>query len=387
MRRETLANAVRGWRWLAPLAARSLFPRRGADNPSGETHLILAIADHFEPDAGDVPAEVASARVEHWVREYPRAFDGFRDADGRPPRHTFFYPVETYNPDHLDALAGLCRQGFGEVEIHLHHDGDTSESLHQRLTDAARLLAGCHGLLARNRDTGAIAFGFVHGNWALNNARADGRWCGVNDEIRVLRETGCYADFTYPSAPSPTQPPTINRLYHASSHPCHPRGHDHGVGVGIGPAPAGSLLMVPGPLLLSYPKGARRAFPRLENGCIQTSQPATEERVNLWIKAGVRVAARPDWWFVKLHSHGAPERDRDALLGPLMTRFHRDLARRTLEDPTFFIHYVSAREMVNLVIAASSGWRGPVAEARDFALDWNGGECRSQVHSEREINA
>ena len=61
----------------------------------------------------------------------------------------------------------------------------------------------------------------------------------MNDEIRVLRETGCYADFTYPSAPGPTQPPTINTIYYATGRPDRPRGHDRGVAVGRGPAPEG----------------------------------------------------------------------------------------------------------------------------------------------------
>ena len=373
---ETLANAARGWRWLLPLAAQSLFARRARLDPKQQTHLILAIADHFEPDDGGVSSEIARARVAHWVREYPLSFGEFRDADGRPPRHTFFYPIEMYNPDDLDALAGLCRRGFGEVEIHLHHDHDTPENLRARLLDASRVLSERHGLLARDRATGAVVYAFVHGNWALNNARADGRWCGVNDEIRVLLATGCYADFTYPSAPSPTQPPTINRLYYAHGDPHHPRGHDRGAGVDDGPPPADSLLMVSGPLLLHYRKNRVGVVPNLENGCIQSSQPATADRVGLWLQAGVRVAARPDWTFVKLHAHGAHERDRDTLLGAPMIQFHRDLARRAAEDPRFFVHYVSAREMVNLIQAASSGWLGSVADARDFSLDWNGGRCR-----------
>ena len=79
------------------------------------------------------------------MREYPRLFGAFRDADGRPPRHTFFYPMETYNPAHLDALAGLCRAGYGEVEVHLHHDGDTAEGLRGRLLAYKELLARRHG--------------------------------------------------------------------------------------------------------------------------------------------------------------------------------------------------------------------------------------------------
>src|SRR5262249_30057375 len=112
--------------------------------------------------------------------------------------------------------------------------------------------------------------------------------------------------------------------------------------------------------------------PRLENGCIQGSQPARVERLQSWLKARVQVPARPDWFFVKLHAHGAPESSHEALLGAPMVRFHEDLARRAAEDPRFHYHYVTARELYNLVKAAEAGWTGSVAEARDYELLWNG---------------
>ena len=42
------------------------------------------------------------------------------------------------------------------------------------------------------------------------------------------------------------------------------------------------------------------------------------------------------------------------------------LARRAKEDPNFQFHYVTAREMYNLVRAAEAGWQGSVALARDY---------------------
>jgi hypothetical protein len=361
--------------WVAPCAARTIAAACRPDpRGRGEVHLLLAVADHYEPHAGGAGEDLAVRRVDHWVREYPRALGRFRDADGRPPRHTFFYPVETYREAHLDALAELCRGGFGEVEVHLHHDGDDADSLRETLLHARSVLSTRHGLLARRRSTGEAAYAFVHGNWALNNARPDGRWCGVNDEIRVLVETGCYADFTFPSAPNRTQPPTVNRLYYASSTPDRPRGHDRGVGVGESPAPAGSLMLVPGPLLFNLRSRKWGLVPRLENACIQASQPATLDRLRLWLSARVQVPSRPDWYFVKLHAHGAPERDRDALIGPPMAAFHESLARLSADDPGFHVHYVTAREMYNLARAAEAGWTGSVAEARDYELVAGGGE-------------
>jgi hypothetical protein len=96
-------------------------------------------------------------------------------------------------------------------------------------------------------------------------------------------------------------------------------------------------------------------------------------RLDLWLRAGVRVPARPDWLFVKLHTHGAPERNQRVLLGPEMVAFHEGLARRAREDPSFCYHYVTAREMYNLARAAEAGWAGSVDEARDFELVWNAG--------------
>jgi hypothetical protein len=54
-----------------------------------------------------------------------------------------------------------------------------------------------------------------------------------------------------------------------------------------------------------------------------------------------------------------------------MVQFHRDLADRARRDPCFHYHYVTAREMYNLVKAAEDGWRGAVAEALDYQMVWD----------------
>jgi hypothetical protein len=337
-----------------------------------DVHLLLCIADHFEPwENQRVSAETARARVEYWVREYPRRMSPFRDSDDRPPRHTFFFPVEDYDCDQVALLAQLCSAGYGEVEVHLHHENDTAESLRSKLSGFRDTLAHRHGLLSRHIHTGALVYGFVHGNWALDNSHPDGAACGVNNELDVLRETGCYADFTLPSAPSPTQTRKVNSLYYALDDPRAPKSHDWGVDVGCGSAPAGSLMIIQGPLLLNWQHRRRWLLPRLENACIQASQPPSLDRLQLWLKARIRVPSRPDWFFVKLHTHGAAEDQREAVIGEPMLTFHRDLARLAADNPHFHFHYVSAREMYNLIRAAESGWQGTVAEARDFELARN----------------
>jgi hypothetical protein len=348
-------------------------PKRQAVRAGKPVHVLLCVADHFEPELGGAPPQVQDARVDLWVRNYPRLFAEFRDSDGRPPQHTFFYPLEAYNSAHVDALAALCRQGFGEVEVHLHHDNDCAAELRDRLLAYKKLLAERHQLLSRDSKTGEITYGFIHGNWALDNARPDGRRCGVNNELEVLRETGCYADFTMPSAPDPsTQTRKINSIYYAGGNPRRGKGHDWGIDAGKGPIPEQALLLIQGPLLLNWHERKWECLPRLENGCLQGNQPPSMQRLDLWLKAHVQAPSRPDWFFVKLHTHGCKEFNQPVLLGEPMVEFHRALAGRARLDPHFHFHYVTAREMFNLVKAAESAWQGSVADARNYRLLWNG---------------
>src|SRR5690606_38978244 len=104
-------------------------------------------------------------------------------------------------------------------------DGDTAESLEQKLVEFRDALHQQHGLLRRNDRTGQIEYGFIHGNWALCNSRPDRLLCGVDQELTVLLKTGCYADFTMPSAPSNTQTRTINSIYYAQDRPGRCKSH------------------------------------------------------------------------------------------------------------------------------------------------------------------
>ena len=343
-------------------------PRRQPPRPGDPVHVLLCIADHYEPKGGNATRSEASRRVADWVDDYPKMFERFQDSDGRPPRHTFFYPAEEYEPEYLDDLAGLCRAGFGEVEIHLHHDDDTSANLRRTLLEFKDILADRHGLLSKTRGSDEIAYGFIHGNWALDNSRPDGRFCGVNDELDILRQTGCYADFTMPSAPDRCQVRTTNRIYYAADDPRKPRSHDRGSEIGSSTPPDNALLMIQGPLILDWTGRGRLPIPRLENGCIQGNQPPTIPRLDLWLRARVQVRTRPDWFFVKLHTHGTQSQNQAILLGDPMTRFHEGLARRKADDPNFHVHYVTAREMYNLARAAEAGYSGPVAGALDHLL-------------------
>lgn len=328
------------------------------------THVFVCVADHYEPDWRGASPELQHARVRRWVDEYGPATDGLGDERGRPPQHTFFYPVEAYDDLLIERLAALVRSGFGDIEVHLHHDDDNSAALRDLLELSVEKLHSQHGLLSRDR-SGQLRYGFVHGNWALDNSHPTGRWCGVNDELTILRETGCYADFTMPAAPCGAQTKTINQIYYAIDHPQRPKSHDTGQPARTGQrGPTDGLLMIQGPLLIHQSKPWRK--PKLENGDLRGTQPPTAERFANWLRAGVAVEGHPRWLFIKLHTHGTQEPITDVLLGPPMREFHQALGRMA-GDQGFKYHYVTAREMAQLVHQAERGLPDP-----DFDnLDWD----------------
>ncbi len=323
------------------------------------THLFLCVADHFEPDWSGAASSQQQQRVAHWVENYPRSVDSITDSRGRAPQHTFFCPIEVYQPQLIDGITKLVQDGFGDVEIHLHHDNDTAQQLTEQLCLACERLHHRHGLLSKDAQ-GNIRYGFIHGNWALDNSHPDGRWCGVDSELTILRQTGCYADFTMPAAPHPAQTRTINSIYYAIDDPQQSKSHDTGIAaqVAVEP-PAEGLLMIQGPLLVTNPL---RGTPRLENGNISGSQPLTQSRLKDLLRAQVTVSGQPNWLFVKLHTHGAPEKNSAGLLGPEMRSFHHSL-RSLAEHRSFQWYYVTAREMAQLVRQAELGFDVPDLDA------------------------
>lgn len=321
-------------------------------------HLFLCVADHYEPDWRGASRDLADERVRRWRHGYPQAMRAIEDSRGRPPQHTFFYPAETYVPQHLDSLAEMSREGWGDVEVHLHHDGDTADRLRTFLSDYVEQLAKVHGLLSRDEEN-RIRYAFVHGNWALDNSRPDGSRCGVNNEITVLLETGCYADLTMPSAPDPCQVRTINQIYYAQDDPERPCSHDRGVSARVGIVPRhDQLLMIQGPLCIRRLDLGRGRKWSLENGNLTSTQHPSIDRLRAWLDCGIGVVNRPDWRFVKLYTHGAQEDNAKMLLGEPMQRFHAEL-RTFAERFGINYYYVTAREMAQLIRQVERNHRLP----------------------------
>lgn len=365
-----LANKL-GYAWKVLPAA----TWRGLQAPvSGPVHLIIALADHFEPaiDAVDGMKRVSRSeqerRVEWWCGEYPKLVDRWRDEDGHPFVHTYFYPAEQYDEGLLAALADHCHQGWGEIEVHLHHgifEPDTAENTRRQLIEFRDRMAFHHHCLAVEEGSDQVRYAFVHGNWALANS-AGGWVCGVDSEMQILAETGCYADMTMPaSILHPAQIAKMNSVYECALPLDQAAPHRKGNDLTVGRAPKVFPLMIQGPLVADAGGLLRGGKGAIENGDVNGSNPMTMQRLRLWKQARVRVAGRPDWLFIKLHCHGMNPTQKDAVAGEAFRKFLAELVTGARERKET-LHFVTAREMTNILLAACDGRDGSPGNYRDY---------------------
>ena len=314
-------------------------------------HVYFCMADHHEPFGGTQDTKRALRHTLRWCKGYRSAVAGHRDSDGRPPRHTYFYPAEEYSEEVVRHLAELCNEGLGEIEVHLHHDDDDAKNLRNTLSAFATTLHEKHGALRRDPSSGQLLYCFVHGNWALDNSRPDGRWCGVDDELSILSATGCRVDMTMPSAPSDTQTRKINSIYFAKGQSGCRKSHDSGRDVVKGEwARPDELLLIQGPLGLNWREAKLGIVPRIETGEISFDARPSAHRVALWRLLAPTVQGAPEHLFIKAHMHGATERSLQMLFDETgFDSLWSELERQYRDRPGCSLHYVTAWEMAKQI--------------------------------------
>lgn len=323
---------------------------------SATTHIVFLFVDHFEL-AGKQP------RLADWISKYPSLASRHADADGAPPKHTWFYALDLMREDELDAMRLLVEAGYGEVELHWHHGHDTPRSFRDQLYRGLVKFQKYGHLLPR-QDSLPACFGFIHGNWSLNNARGN-EFCGVNNEIELLKQAGCYADFTFPALHTCAQPGTVNSIYYAGLSPGID-GYSKGRRAEVGKrADADEFMVFTGPLLINFDDWRFKWHPLIENGEIGKSLThADPTRIDAWVRAGIHVKGRPEWIFVKVFCHGG--QDCQAVLGDTTDRMFSYLEEKYNDGTRYRLHYVTAREAYNIVKAAECGKSGDPGRYRDF---------------------
>jgi hypothetical protein len=171
---------------------------------------------------------------------------------------------------------------------------------------------------------------------------------------------------TYPtSAFHPAQIAKINSLYECSlpldcAAPQR-RGRDLTVGQSVGIFP----FIIQGPWMIDFDRTSRSGFGRIENSSLTHVNPPSMRRLKLWKRAAITVTGRPDWIFIKLHTHGMDPMQTETVLRAPMRHFLSELIAGA-PDRNEILHFVSAREMANIVLAACDGREGNPGDYRDY---------------------
>jgi hypothetical protein len=337
-------------------------------------NIIFTIANHFEPawkPDGVHNIDGQLRRLDEWHEMARETGEAVIDADGTKFRHTNFYPAEQYDFRLLEKMAHLQSEGLGDVEIHLHHGiekPDTPENLRRQLVEFRDILATDHKCLSRVDGRGKPMYAFVHGNLALANS-CGGKYCGVDNEMEILAETGCYVDMTLPSAPVETQVPMLNAIYECGLPFDKAVSHRQGKSVAVfGKQPQLPLIFT-GPLIFNWTRRIKGLpIPRLDDGALVNNQAMDMARLNRWINADVTVSGKSEWVFVKLYCHGFFDYDQSACIGEDARRFFSEIIENGEKSGDYKVHFATAREAFNMVSAAIDGKKGEPNDFRNYRL-------------------
>lgn len=342
-------------RWLISYLQRIILPTRVKDKP---IDILFLFVDHFELNG-------KKDRLEAWTDGYPKMAEQHTDSDGRHPCHTFFYALDLMHEEELIAMQPVIENGFGEFELHWHHDHETEASFIQKL-DSAMVLFHKYGYMRPYKENQDACFSFIHGNWSLANSRGDD-FCGLDNEVEILKVKGCYGDFTYPALFSEAQPPVINNIYYCKqiTKPiCYFDGRD----AEVNQAQAEDEFMIfQGPMTINWFDWRHKWHPTIEDGDInQYLTHDDPKRIDAWVRQGIHVKGRPEWQFVKVFCHGA--QDHKSVVSDTTDRMFSYLETRYNDGKKYRLHYVSAREAYNIVKAAEANKIGNPNDYRDFII-------------------
>ena len=177
-----------------------------------------------------------------------------RDATGRPPQHTWFYPGEQFEPDIMRVL------GTGGPRVRRSRIPFPSRLRYRRnpaARDAARVGSVRNVRIQSNERRQDPLCVRARQLRARQQQRAV--LCGVSTEIAMLHELGAFADFTFPSVYQESQPSVVNRIYAAKDDE-RPKSYDRPLPLNALTRGEADLMIFEGPLVFSPTWNLRRLF-------------------------------------------------------------------------------------------------------------------------------
>ena len=174
-------------------------------------HIIYMHADHFEP--GACPIDICNERLKIWTNDlkklkikpslfvFPSFLMDYRD-------EKIITRPSSLTPTIIKYLKPMENNG-ADINLHIHHERWTTSSVttepwitlldKKKVTDEQMLITHIIDVKKAFEDVGIdmTSWGFVHGMWGLN--ASDTRICNIENEIIILKEHGCFGDFTFPA--------------------------------------------------------------------------------------------------------------------------------------------------------------------------------------------
>ena len=342
-------------RWLLSYCQGLINPIKTPNKP---IDLMFIFVDHFELNGHE-------ERLTSWTHGYPRIAAKHKDSDGRPPSHTFFYALDLMHEHELAAMQPVIESGFGEMELHWHHQHESETTFIAKLDDAMKLFHH-YGYMRPYKPDQDACFGFIHGNWSLANSRGDD-FCGLDNEVKILKNKGCYADFTYPALFSEAQPPTINSIYYCNqldSNSCYFKGRISQLGY---QEKEDEFMIFQGPMTINWLDWRHKWHPTIEDGDINnTNTHSDPKRIDAWVRQAIHVKGKPEWQFVKVFCHGG--QDHESVVSTITDDLFSYLEKHYNDGTKYRLHYVSTREAYNIVRAAEAGEIGNPNLYRDHII-------------------
>lgn len=314
-------------------------------------HVMFLIADHYEPGHG----EKGIKKNNSWTEKYKKTVAGIYDDYGNPIQHTWFYPYDHHNSPVVLNLNKLVYDNLGEVEFHWHHGPDTNESFSEKLPVALAWF-NSHGAMLPLGPNPRPQFGFVHGNWALDNSGKPDQ-CGVNRELDILSKFGCYADFTFPAQGFSAQPRKVNSIYYATDTDM-PKSYDTGIDATVGSRGAGFMIFE-GPIANDWHDLI------WDCAAVENGGEFKPHRINIWLQHAPIVKGKPEWLFVKINTHAS--QSKDVILSDNFREMFFEL-KKYCAQKGLSLHFVTSREAYNIVKAAEDGLSGNPEQYRDYVL-------------------
>ena len=174
-------------------------------------------------------------------------------------------------------------------------------------------------------------------------------------------------DFTFPAWQHSAQPRQANSLYYATDTPS-PKSYETGTEVTAGKSQSGDLMIVQGALVPYFTRKGRAVRLAVDDSDIAHYRRYSPARLDRWIHAAIHVKNRPDRIFIKLHSHGCDDKNRPIMLKTDLDALFSDAEARYNDGTRYRLHYLSAREMFNVIKATEANADTPIFAARNSLL-------------------